>query len=274
MLRRPAKPPLLTNAMASPPLHRPRFQPHNLCLSQDGSTLRKELQAAFDSYNRSFRGKLIQYQKDLAERVLNMHGNSFPFDSLKTNARILSRKACYHSPEYDPLDIALGNQQYLFVYLSCEKIQELHLNRPFMVGTEAVLATSLQPFRNDLSRGEMMRVHNLAWPCRQTEESDMDCFAAIFPSTLFVPWCEERATDIAGTEVLSPFLIRQGTTRRPYDVVAFGFTQFADNAAAMPLLARASSFLDLSLGPPVSAKDDDATDGDVATTPRMMGSTA
>lgn len=47
----------------------------------------------------------------------------------------------------------------------------------------------------------MARVHNLAWRRRQTKESDMDCFVAIFSSTLFVSWYEARAVDIYGDEV-------------------------------------------------------------------------
>ncbi|WP_032488270.1 MULTISPECIES: RolB family protein [Rhizobium/Agrobacterium group] len=248
--------------MGSRLLIRPYFPPRNLCHSQDATTLLRELQDAFDSYNQSFRGEIMRFQKAFAERVLNMVEARYPVNQLKINAEILTRKVCYHSPAHDPLDLALERQQYLFIYVSCEKIQELLFNRRFLVGTEAAVATSIQPYRSELSRGEMARVHNLAWRRRQTKESDMDCFVAIFSSTLFVSWYEARAVDIYGDEVLCPFLIRQATGDRDYDVVAYGFTKFAENATSRRLPARASSFLDLKLGPPVSATDDEAADGE------------
>ncbi|PON67582.1 Cytokinin glycosidase [Parasponia andersonii] len=56
-------------------------------------------------------------------------------------------------------------------------------------GVEAVLATTIPPYCSDLAFQEMSRLHNLAFLRRYISKFDIECFIAIFLSTLFSLRC-------------------------------------------------------------------------------------
>ncbi|KAM7489696.1 hypothetical protein LguiB_027180 [Lonicera macranthoides] len=98
-----------------------------------------------------------------AEGVLKLDWNPYPVKKLKDIAELLKRKICYHAPMLvDQPDLAREKYQHVFVYLSREKMQKVLLDRCVTFGMEAVLATTIQPYRSELSVQEMVRVHNLA----------------------------------------------------------------------------------------------------------------
>lgn len=201
----------------------------------------------------------MDLQKKWALGVLNLEIGIPAVSILKELAELLWYKICYHPPMLvDQLDLAREKDQHVFVYLSREKMEGVLKEGSVVFGRDAVLATTIQPYRCDLPLEEMLRVHNGVWPHSETKEPDLECFIAIFASTLFVHLRDLKVTALHGKEAACPFFVRRGTLDRPYDVVACGKTWFSKRAGRMPLWAAPSHRPDLTLR--LSALDYEAKD--------------
>ncbi|WP_272956265.1 RolB family protein [Rhizobium rhizogenes] len=233
----------------APRLHfLPRFQPRDLTKAWSQINLFEEIQCAFITYSHIYSKTLMDFQKRWAQGVLELEDNPPPVNILKQLAQLLKNKICYHPPMLvDHPDLARERDQRVFVYLSREKMREVLKEKSITFGLEAVLATTIQPYRSELAVQEMVRAHNLAWPHRRMEEPDLECFIAIFASTLFIHLLELKVTNLYGREVACTFFVRQGTGNRCYDVVACGTTQFSENARVIPRPAAPSPEPDLTL---------------------------
>nr|P09178.1 RecName: Full=Protein-tyrosine phosphatase rolB; Short=Protein ROL B [Nicotiana glauca]CAA27161.1 unnamed protein product [Nicotiana glauca]prf//1203376B gene rolB [Nicotiana glauca] len=211
--------------MASQSQFHPRFQPRNLTPAGKQINLSKEIQSAFMTYSEVYSKTLLDYQKRWADVIFDLEEKSLRMDILKQLAELLKNKICYHPPMFvEQPDLARERDQRVFIYLSREKMQKVLEEQSITVGMEAVLATTIQPYRSDLAVQEMLRVHNRAWPHRRMEERDLECFIAIFASTLFIHLTTLKVTNLYGREVDCTFFVRRASTNRPYDVVAFGTT--------------------------------------------------
>ncbi|TRB03207.1 hypothetical protein EXN32_11370 [Agrobacterium tumefaciens] len=234
--------------MAPRSLFLQRFQPRDLTKAWNQLNLFDEIQFAFLIYSQVYSKTLMDFQKRWAQGVLDLEENAPPVVILKQLAHLLKNKVCYHPPMLvDHPDLARENDRHVFVYLSREKMQKVLEEKSITFGLEAVLATTMQPYRSDLVLQEMVRAHNIAWPHRRVEEPDLEGFIAIFASTLFIHLLELKVTNVYGREVACTFFVRQGTGNRSYDVIACGITQFTKNAGVMPRPAVPSPEPDLTL---------------------------
>ncbi|QRM41745.1 hypothetical protein QOV31_005247 (plasmid) [Agrobacterium fabrum] len=238
----------------------PRFQPVDLTPAWSQINLFEGIRFAFAIYSRDYSKPLLHFQKRWALAVLDLKENSPPIYILKQLAELLKNKVCYHPPMFvSQPDLARENDQHVFVYLSREKMQKVLKEQSITFGMEAVLATTIQPYRSELALQEMLRVHNLAWPHSRTEEPDLECFIAIFASSLFIHLLELKVTNVYGREVACTFFLRRGTENRPYDVVACGTTQFTKNALGISRPAASSPEPDLTLR--LSGPDQEGEEG-------------
>ncbi|KAJ7971938.1 Protein-tyrosine phosphatase rolB [Quillaja saponaria] len=108
-----------------------------------------------------------------------------------------------------------------------------------------VPATTMLPYRDDLSLQEMSRLHNLTLPSRHVNKSDMEWFVVIVPSSLFYESCTHKAITRNGEKLPCPFLYRLATASIPYDIVAIGQTLFYDEPTTVPVPGNLSSCVDL-----------------------------
>ncbi|MGI8398230.1 RolB family protein (plasmid) [Agrobacterium deltaense] len=225
-----------------------RFQPRDLTKAWSEINLLEEIQFAFITYSQVYSKTLMDFQKRWAQGVLELEENPPAVVILKQLAQLLRNKVCYHPPMLvDHPDLARETDQHVFVYLSREKMQKVLKEKSIIFGSEAVLATTIQPYRSELAVQEMVRAHSLAWPHRRMEETDLECFIAIFASTLFIHLLELKVTNLYGREVACTFFVRQGTGYRSYDAVACGTTQFSKNGRLIPRPAAPSLEPDLTL---------------------------
>ncbi|MCZ7448274.1 RolB family protein [Rhizobium rhizogenes] len=225
-----------------------RFQPRDLTKAWSQINLFEEIQYAFITYSQVYSKTLMDFQNRWAQGVLELEENPPAVVILKQLAQLLKNKVCYHPPMLvDHPDLARERDQHVFVYLSREKMQKVLKEKSIIFGSEAVLATTIQPYRSELAVQEMVRAHNLAWPHRPMEEPDLECFIAIFASTLFIHLLELKVTNLYGRDVACTFFVRLGTGYRSYDVVACGTTQFSKNGRLIPRSPAPSPEPDLTL---------------------------
>lgn len=226
----------------------PRFYPRNLTQAWNQINLCEEIRFAFITYSQVYGKTLMEYQQGWARDVLELEENSPPVNILKQLAQILKNQLCYHRPMFvSQPDLAREREQHVFVYLSREKMQKVLREQSITFGMEAVVATTIQPYRCDLSVKALLHAHNLAWPLRRMVKSDLECFIAIFASTLFVHLLEAKLTNLYGREAPCAFFVRLGTENRRYDVIACGLTKFDESDRVVPPPAAAQPDLNLRL---------------------------
>ncbi|NTF91498.1 hypothetical protein G6L46_30490 [Agrobacterium rhizogenes] len=257
----------------------PRFQPRNLNHPWSQINLFEEIRCAFSIYTHVYRSTLMNCQMKWAEGVLQLDEDRPAVKQLKDIAELLESKICYHAPMLvtEP-DLAREEEQQVFIYLTRKKMEKVLKERCVTFGREPVLATTIQPYRSDLSVQEMVRAHNLVTQFNRTKESDLECFIAIFASTLFVQSPELKVTNLYGRKTPCTFFIRPGTENRLYDVVACGPTLFTNNAISAPTpiphppryRAVPFPFPDLTLRLSINGGEDNADDEYMKPAPRRI----
>lgn len=170
----------------------------------------------------------MQYQRIWAQEILDRPNTDPDSEALKDVAEICMLKLCYHpSPFHGFPDLAREVDLLVYVYVCPSEALNVAQNGYVAVGKSAILATTIPPYRSDLSAHEVLRLHNLAWPRQRRSLVDFGGYIVIFASTLFFHLKELTATSQDGAKKSYSFYLRPQVGFRRYDVLACGNTRFS-----------------------------------------------